>query len=249
VPPGILIDSVLAAKIFPGGHAVGQKVWARITRNEPDPYEVIGVVGHQRNLSPAFDGRPAFFLPDAFFGGGAVGQWVVRTSGDPAALESNVRRVMADVSPRLGVFDVKPMETLVDEAAAGTRFVLWLLSLFAGVAMVMAAIGLYGVLSTAVRQRTAEIGVRMAFGATARSIFSLIVGHGVKLSLIGVVLGIAGARLSGRAIAGMLVGVTATDPVTYAVIALGFLGVAALACAIPALRASRLAPLAALRQD
>ena len=141
------------------------------------------------------------------------------------------------------------MEALVDESAAGTRFVLWLLSLFAGVAMVMAAVGLYGVLSTAVRQRRAEIGVRMAFGATSRSIFGLIVGHGLKLSIVGVVLGVLGALVSSSAISGMLVGVSAADPVTYAVIAAGFLLVAVVACAVPALRASRLAPLQALRQD
>jgi putative ABC transport system permease protein len=248
-PPGILIDTVLAAKMFPGGQAVGQRLFVRILRNEPDPYEVIGVVGHQRYLSPALDSRETLYLPDAFIGGGAVNRWVVRTTGDPAVLEAGVRRTVTALDPRLGVFEVKTMDGLVDEAAAGTKFVLWLLSLFAGVAIVMAGVGLYSVLSTAVRQRTAEIGVRMAFGASGRSIFTLIVGQGLKLSVIGIVIGLLGARLSSNALSGSLVGVSATDPLTYGVMAAGFLAVSLIACGVPALRASRLAPIQALHRD
>ena len=156
---------------------------------------------------------------------------------------------MAAISPRLGVFEVRTMTQLMDEAAAGTRFVLWLLSVFAGVAMVMAAIGLYSVLATAVKHRTAEIGVRMAFGASTRSIFTLIVGHGLVLSAVGVAIGAVAATMLTTAIGGLLVGVSATDPLTSGVIAAAFLTVAVLACALPAFRASRLDPLVALRQD
>jgi predicted permease len=248
-PTGLVIDTVMAAKMFPGQRAVGQRIYVRTTRNEPDPYEIIGVVGHQRPHSPAADGREALFFPDAFGGSGRTTRWLVRTSGDPAALESAMRREVLAINPRFGIFEVKTMETLVDEAAAGTRFVLWLLSLFAAVAMALAGIGLYSVLSTAVRQRTAEIGVRMAFGANARSIFTLIVGHGLLLSIAGVVVGALGASVLTRVISGQLVGVSARDPLTYASIAGGFLTVAIIACAVPARRASRLDPLTALRQD
>lgn len=248
-PRGIVIDSVMAAKMFGTERAVGQRLFVRTVRNEPDPFEVIGVVGHQRAQSPAVDSREALYFPEAAGGGNAAGRWVVRTSGNPAALEAAVRREIASLDARLGVFEVKTMGALVDEAAAGTRFVLWLLSLFAGVAMALAAVGLYSVLSTAVRQRTAEIGVRMAFGATTRGIFALIVGYGLKLSAAGVVLGALGAAILTRAIGGMLVGVSATDPLTYTAIAAAFFVVAALACGVPAFRASRLDPLTALRQD
>ena len=115
--------------------------------------------------------------------------------------------------------------------------------------MVMAAVGLYSVLATAVRQRTAEIGVRMTFGASTRSIFTLIVGHGMLLSVVGVAIGLLSAGLLSRAISGLLVGVSPTDPLTYSAIAAAFLFVAMVACAVPAFRASRLDPLTALRQD
>jgi predicted permease len=249
VPPGVVIDSVLAAKMFPGQRAVGQRLFVRAGRTEPDPFEVIGVVGHQRPHSPASDGREALFFPDATGGGFATGRWVVRTTGDAASLEAAVRREVLAASPRLGLFEVKTMEALVDDSAAGTRFVLWLLTVFAGVAMVLAGVGLYSVLSTAVRQRTAEIGVRIAFGATTRSIFALVVGHGLLLSLAGVAAGVMGAAVLTRAIRSQLVGVSARDPLTFTVIAAAFFVVTIVACALPAWRASHLDPLVALRQE
>jgi ABC-type antimicrobial peptide transport system permease subunit len=124
-----------------------------------------------------------------------------------------------------------------------------MLGVFGAVAVILAAVGLYSVLSTAVRQRTAEIGVRMAFGAPTRSIFQLIVGHGLVLSAIGVAVGIPAAIVLSRALGTALVNVSATDPLTYAVIAAGFLVVAAVSCGVPARRASKLDPLTALRQD
>lgn len=248
-PQGVLIDTVLAQKMFPGERAVGKRIYVRTFRNEPDPYEIYGVVGHQRHLSPARDSRETVYFPDAFGGGAATGQWVLRTSGNPAAIEAAVRREVAAISPRLGVFQVATMASLVEESAAGTRFVLWLFSVFGVVAILLAAVGLYSVLSTAVRQRTAEIGVRMAFGAPTRSIFSLIVGHGLVLSAIGVVIGIPAAIVLSRALGTALVNVSATDPLTYGTIAVGFLLIAALSCGLPALRASKLNPLAALRQE
>lgn len=248
-PQGVLIDTVLAQKMWPGQRAVGQRLYVRTIRNEPDAYEVLGVVGHQRHLTPARDSREVIFFPDAFGGGAATDRIVIRASVDPASIESAVRREVAAISPRLGVFQVSTMARLVDESAADTRFVLWLFSTFGVVAIVLAAVGLYSVLSTSVRQRTAEIGVRMAFGAPTRSIFGLIVGHGLLLSAIGVVVGIPAATLLSRALGTALVNVSATDPLTYGTIAVGFLAIAALSCGLPARRASKLDPLSALRQE
>lgn len=248
-PLGILIDTVLAQKMFPGERAVGQRIYVRTIRNEPDPYEVLGVVGHQRHVTPARDGREALFFPDAFGGGAATNQFVLRTSAAPAVVEAAIRREVAAISPRLGVFEVTTMDALVEASAAETRFVLWLFLVFGGVAIVLAVVGLYSVLSTSVRQRTAEIGVRMAFGAEGKSIFRLIVGQGLWLSAIGVVIGVPAAILLSRALGTALVNVTVTDPLTYGSIAVGFLLIAALACGLPARRASKLDPQAALRQE
>lgn len=248
-PQGVLIDTVLAQKMFPGERAVGKRIYVRAVRNEPDPYEIFGVVGHQRHLSPASDSREVVYFPDAFGGGAATGAWVLRTAGDAATIEAAVRREVAAISPRLGVFQVATMASLVEESAAGTRFILWLFSTFGVVAILLAAVGLYGVLSTTVRLRTAEIGVRMAFGAPTRSIFTLIVGHGLVLSAIGVAIGVPAAILLSRALGTALVNVSATDPLTYGTIAAGFLLIAAVSCGLPARRASRLNPLTALRQE
>jgi putative ABC transport system permease protein len=141
------------------------------------------------------------------------------------------------------------MDALVERAQAGTRFSLLLIGVFATIAALLAAVGLYGVLSTVVRQRTAEIGVRMAMGATPGRVFKLVVGHGLRLSAAGVAIGLAAAFGLTRVMTSMLVGVKATDPLTFAAMAALFLSVAVIASALPARRASGLDPTIALRQD
>ena len=141
------------------------------------------------------------------------------------------------------------MALLVERATAGTRFSLVLISVFAGIAAILAVIGLYGVLSTVVRQRTPEIGVRMAFGAGRSSVFSLVVGQGLKFGLVGVGIGVVAALGLTRVMTTMLVGVTPTDPATLVAIVVLFTCVTVVACAIPALRASRVDPIVALREE
>jgi putative ABC transport system permease protein len=141
------------------------------------------------------------------------------------------------------------MQTYVEQAQAGTRFSLLLIGVFAVMAALLAGVGLYGVLSTLVRQRTAEIGVRMALGAAPGSIFQLVVGQGLRLSAGGILLGLAAAFALTRVMASMLVGVKATDPPTFAAVAALFLAIAALACWIPARRAAGLDPTQALREE
>jgi putative ABC transport system permease protein len=141
------------------------------------------------------------------------------------------------------------MSRFVDRAMAPIRFTTTLISIFAGVAIILAGVGLYGVLSTIVRQRTAEIGMRMVFGAPRRSILALVVGEGLKLSAAGIVVGLAGALGVTRVMASMLVGVTPTDPVTFGAIVVLFALVAMAASWIPAYRASRLDPLNAIREE
>ncbi len=245
----VVIDRVLAAKLFPGQSAVGRTVLVRVRTPEPERFKVIGVVEHQRHASLARDGREAVFMPEGYVGFGAANRWAVRTSGDPSALSASVRAVVAGVNPRVGVIDVQPMLAFVGRAQAQTRFALVLIGVFAGIALVLAAVGLYSVLSTTVRQRQAEIGVRMAFGAEHWRIFRMMVVQGLKLSAAGLAFGIVAALILTNVIQSMLVGVEPTDPATFGAMALGFLLIAAIACGVPALRAARLDPMVALRDE
>ena len=245
----LVIDRVLAAKAFPGQSAVGRTILARINSQEPQRYEVIGVVEHQRHTSLARDGREALFVADGSFNHGVATRWAVRTTGDPMALAPQARALVSELNPRTGAIEVQPMTAYVEEAQAQTTFALVLIGIFAGVALVLAAVGLYSVLSTTVRQRTAEIGVRMAFGAAHGSIFRMMVLEGLKLSAAGIAVGIGAALLLTGTLRTMLVGVEPTDPPTFAAIIAGFLAIAAIACGLPALRAARLDPMVALRDE
>jgi putative ABC transport system permease protein len=245
----VVVDTRLARKAFPGQAAVGRQILMRTGGPEAEPFEIIGVVGHQRHETLAADGREAVFLPDGFFNFGATGRWIVRTSGDPLQLAGPVRAAIRELDRSLAVTDLQPMQALVDRARGPTRFALVLIGIFAAIAVVLAAVGLYGVLSTTVRQRTSEIGVRLAFGADRGSILRLIVGQGLKLSAIGVVLGVAAAAGLTRMMSSMLVGVGATDPTTFGTMIVLFLVLATVACWIPARRAAGLDPNVALRDE
>lgn len=244
----IVIDQQLADKAFPGQSAVGKRLLVRINSPEPRLMEIIGVVAHQRENSLAQPGREQVFVTDGFFGSFA-NSWVLRTSGAPAGYAARVRAVIASIGPQLLIADLKPMDTLVTGAQAGTRFSLLLIGVFASIAAILAAVGLYGVLSTVVRQRTAEIGVRMALGAAPLNVFRLVVGRGMRLSLAGVLLGLLTAFGLTRAMTSMLVGVKPADPATYMCVAILFLLVSALASWIPAQRAAGLDPTVALREE
>ena len=243
-----IIDDVMAAKAFPGQKAVGQRFLARTGGPEPEWFEVIGVVKHQRNASLAVDGRETMYVSTGevgFF----TGNWVIRTSGNASTLMPAIRAKLKELNPRYVVNNLRTMDVLLEPARAPTRFALATIGVFAVVAALLAGIGLYGVLSTLVRQRTAEIGVRMAFGASSANILQLVAGQGMKLSALGIALGLLTAFAVTRVMSTMLVGVSPTDPLTFAAIAAFFLGVTALACWIPARRAAKLDPVQALREE
>jgi putative ABC transport system permease protein len=249
----LIIDRDLAAKAFPGQtpqSIIGKQMFCRITTPEAQMYQVIGVVDHVRHLTLTSAGREGAFVPDGSFGF-FVNRWAVRTGGDPTRLVPEVRRAVGAVDPLVPIGEMKPMSDFVDRAMAPTRFSLVLIAVFAVVAAVLAAVGLYGVLSTTVRQRTAEIGVRLAFGATSDSIFRLMIGQGMILSAIGIVAGLAASlALTGvMQKADMLVSIKPTDPLTYAAIAILFAIIASLACFVPARRAAALDPNVALREE
>ena len=244
-----IIDRNFAAKAFPGQSAIGKRLYVRVRSNDPEWFEVIGVVDRERHETLAADSREAMFLTDGLFGHGAVARWVVRTSGDPNALVPTIRSAIRELDRQMPVSEVQPMTAFVDRAMASTRFALALIATFAAIAVVLAAVGLYGVLSTVVRQRTAEIGVRMAFGANTSSIFQLVIGHGLRLSVIGIALGAVGALALTRGMKTMLVGVRPTDRLTFVAIGVLFMAVAAVSSWIPARRAAGLDPNVALREE
>jgi putative ABC transport system permease protein len=248
-PKQLVIDDMVAASAFPKESAVGKRLVVRITTPDPEVFEVIGVVAHQRHSSLAVPGRESIYFADGYLGHGAAARWAVRTSGDPSLVAPAVRAAVREIDPRAVLAEVQPMTAFVDKAMAPVRFTTTLIGVFAIVAVVMAAIGLYGVLATIVRQRTAEIGMRMVFGAPRSSILNLIVGEGIKLSAGGIVIGAVAAVMVTRVMTSMLVSVSPTDPLTFASIVALFVIIAVAASWIPARHATRLDPMAALRED
>jgi ABC-type antimicrobial peptide transport system permease subunit len=227
---------------------VGKRIALRYWTPTPVLADVIGVVEHQRNASLAADGRETLYYPDRLIGGLNALTYVVRSTGDPLQHVGAIRRILNELDPLLPMANVQPFQEFVNRALGPTRFALALIGLFGLTALLLAAIGLYGVLAYVARQRTNEIGIRMAFGADRRMILGLIVGQGLRLAGAGVLLGLAAAFAFTRVLETQLVGVASTDPATFITVAVTFLFVAALACTLPALRATRVHPLEALRE-
>jgi putative ABC transport system permease protein len=243
----VVVDEFLARKAFPNESAVGKRILIRIRTPEPEWVEIIGVVAHQRVTSLADPGREQVYFTEGFVGFGA-NRWAVRAAGNPSQIASATRAAVVGVDPMFLVTELQPMDALVWKAQAGTRFSLMLIGVFAAVAALLVSVGLYGVLSTVVRQRTAEIGVRMALGASPNSILRFVVGHGLRLSAAGIVLGFLAALALTRVMTTMLVGVRATDPMTFAAMGVVFFSIAALSSWPPARRAAGLDPTTALRE-
>ena len=239
----MIIDEVVAKMAFPNESAVGKTLLARPGGPDAEPYTVVGVVKHLRHTTLHGEENESIY-----FQGNFGNSWLVRTNADPITIAGPVRAALREVDPQFLVTEVQPLSDNVARAMASTRFALGLIAVFAGLAAVLAAIGLYGVLSSLVRQRVSEIGVRMAFGAQPASIFRLVIGQGMVLSAVGIGAGLAAALLLTRAMTKLLVGVAPTDPVTYFSMTVVFFAIAAVACWIPASRAARVEPNVALRE-
>jgi putative ABC transport system permease protein len=247
---GVIVDEALAAKAFPGQSAIGKEILIRLRTPEAEKVQIIGVVAHQRVTSLAEVGREQIYFPDAFLGSGAIQSWAIRTGSDPASYENQVRATLKTLDPQLLVSKMETADSVVHDSQAGTRFSLLLISVFAIIAALLAGVGLYGVISTSVRQRTSEIGVRMALGAERGDILRLIVAQGLRLSVAGIVIGVIGSIFLGRVISALLVGgIKPTDVTTYVAMTAGFLAISALASWLPARRASSLDPVKALREQ
>jgi predicted permease len=245
----VLIDRALAARAFPGGSAVGRRLLVRIRTAEPEWVEVIGVVGHQRLSSLAAPGRVQIYFTDAFLGHGRATRWAIRTNGDPSRYREALQSVAAARSGQLLVTEVQTMNDLVHRAQASTRFSVLLIGMLGATGVLLAAIGIYGVLSSVVRQRTAEIGVRMAMGAAPRAVLGLVLRRGLMLGAIGVSLGLGASLSVSHVMTSILVGIEATDSRTFVTTVVLFVMMVAGASWLPARRAARLDPVVTLRRD
>jgi putative ABC transport system permease protein len=240
----ILINENMARHYWPQGDAVGKRVNFCSLDPKPCWFSIIGIVGnvHQFGL----DAGPTF---DAYFTGGWTPYLVVRTASDPVTVAASVKDVVHKVDPNLPITHMTTMDGLISDSIWPRRFSGVLVGIFATLALLLAAIGIYGVMSYTVSQRTQEIGLRMALGAQLTSVRGMILGQTLKLTLIGVALGLAGAFVLGRFLASLLFGIGTYDPVTFLGVAFLQIAVALIASYIPARRAMRVDPIVALRYE
>jgi putative ABC transport system permease protein len=248
VPPYIVVDDIMANKVFPDRDPVGQKLMIRFGP-EPILVEIIGVVRHQDSAQIKEEGNETIFMTNEMLGFGPFGSFMVRSRADPETLAGPLRELLREMDSDVVIQQMQPMTQVVDDSQAPTWFALSLISIFGGVALILASVGLYSVLSYVVRLRQSELGVRMTFGATPSHIFSLVVGRGLFLAAIGGALGVVVALSVTRLMRNLLIDVSPTDPVTFVSIAALFLGIAFLASFVPARRATRVDPVVSLRWE
>jgi len=210
--------------------------------------EIVGIVSDVKHASVQGDSLPEVYIPFAQRPVRAM-SLVVRMAGDPLALAADARRAVASIDPEQPVSNVSAVSDLVAASIAQPRFNVTLLSAFAGIALVLALAGVYGVMSYSVALRTREIGVRVALGGQARDIASLVIRHGMRLTAIGLAIGLIRALALGRVMSGLLFGVTPADPIALASAAALVTAVAFGACYVPARRAMRIDPIVALRNE
>jgi putative ABC transport system permease protein len=245
-----VINETFARKYFPDQNPLGQRL--DFSDGEPDPtsvLEIVGMVGDVRHAGLEEESGPEYYVPFAQSTAPRVTIVARSASGDTSALAGSLRGIVRQVDKNLPVFNVRTMDELLSESVARRRFNMALLAGFALVALLLACLGIYGVMSYTVAQRTHEIGIRMALGAQASQIVRMVVRQGMLLAVVGVVIGTIGALLLTRWMESLLYGVSATDPMTFVAVALGLGAVALLACFIPARRASRVDPMEALRYE
>jgi putative ABC transport system permease protein len=244
----VIVNQTLAERDWPGKDAIGQRITFDPSAEKVDWYTIVGVVGDVRH--DALDGEKsaeAYLLQ--LQAGGTESFLVLRTQGDPARLTSALRAAVREVDADLPVERIQTMEKVMEDSLAPNRVKTLLLGIFAGLALVLAAVGVYGVVSYSVAQRTHEIGIRMALGARPDQVRRLVVLQGMRIVLVGTALGLALAGWASRYLGSQVYGVTATDPVTFLVVPILLLLVALVANLVPALRATRVDPLEALRYE
>jgi putative ABC transport system permease protein len=243
-----VVSEGLVRRIFPGENPLGKRLHVAIGPRDGMHVEVVGVVGDIKFASLDAETRPAVYIPQPQLSIG-LATFVARTSMDPLALTNGVSAAVRAIDPTLPLADVRSMQEVVDATLARPRTVSFLLAAFAAIALVLAAVGVYGVMAYSVAQRTQEIGVRMALGATVESVFRLVLGQALKLVALGVVAGLVTAALLTRLLETLLFETEPLDPITFALTAIVLTAVATVASYVPARRGTRIAPTEALRAE
>jgi putative ABC transport system permease protein len=240
-PGALIINEALARQFFPNQDVIGKRLGL---------YEsiIVGIVGDARDDNLDKAAAPGFYAPFAQTPRVEMGI-VLRSTVEPEALIASVRNMMKDLYPAQPILGFKTMEQRIYERTAAKRIMTVVMGVFAGIALLLAGLGLYGVMAYAVSQRTHEIGVRLALGAPRRAILRMVLGQGLKLTLVGMALGMAGSLAMTRFMVSLLYGVGATDALTFILVSLMLAGAALLACWLPARRATRVDPMIALRND
>ena len=247
-PKAVVINRTAAVKNFGSeAAAIGKRL--TIWRDEKFPREIVGVVGDVKPAALEDKGGAQIYTPHAQDGSWGFMTLTLRTTGDPAAMSATLRREVLALDKDLPLFNLRTMEDVVAASIGSRKTSMLLFSIFAGAALLLAAVGIYGVMAYSVTQRTQEIGIRMALGAQAGDVLRLVVRQGMMLTLIGVAVGMAGALGLAHVIASLLFGVPATDPGTFLGVSLLLIVVALIACYLPARRAARLDPTVALAQN
>jgi predicted permease len=251
--PVVVIDQAFADQYFPGSDPIGKRIHLGDDRGG---FEIVGVVGHvsQWSLNRNADGQESLqaqlYQPLWQLEGDPSGvDVVVRTEGGGSAVLDSIRAVVRDHNSRNVIFGTQTMTQRMEDSLAPNHFSMILLEVFAAVALLLASVGLYGVVSHLVGQRTGEFGIRLALGAQRRDVLRLVLGQGLRMAVGGVAIGLVAALALTRLLGTMLYGVSATDPLTFGLIALSLVFVALLACWIPARRATTVNPMTALRHD
>jgi len=254
-PRVVVVDEVFAKKFFPGQDAVGKRIHLK---SGDQLAEIIGVVAHVKQWGLDTDDTeqlraqlyiPGVQMPDDYTGSVSSTAFVIRVAGDPAASFASVRHVAQEMSDQQVIYGEETMEHVVSRSIASQRFLMILLAAFAALAVILASVGIYGVVSYLVGQRTHEIGVRMALGAQRADVLRLILGGGARLVLTGIVIGVLGAIALTRVMASQLFKVSASDPLTFVAVSLLLMFVALMACYVPARRAANVEPTVALRYE
>jgi putative ABC transport system permease protein len=241
----VIVNEPFAKKLFPNENPMGKHL--KMFEGKPGfvVREIVGIVGGNKHFALQESNRPAIFIPGSFTRMNVV----VRSAGDPAMLATAVRQSIRAIDPDEATSAFRTMEDVVSSSTAGDRFNALLLGAFGGIALLLTAAGIFGVLSYLVTQRTREIGLRMALGAQRTDVLREIVGHGVRLAMLGLCIGVVAAVVMTRWMSSVLFDVKPTDPLTFATVAVVLGTVAFLASYVPARRAMRVDPIVALRYE